>query len=152
MLKIYTVDFTKDKIANSITHSPLNAEVIIFCLYFRLVRATQSAALAISTTGCGEERTSMTDIFSQIRRGMVLLDTHLGPPKACVRYNFLPIWTNLAKSNQSNYWVDFRFQAQVNLLFHPTEIVRGFRTTVHVGNVRQTAGELTIHRVLFSYW
>jgi len=82
----------------------------------RLVRATQSAALAISTTGCGEERTSMTDIFSQIRRGMVLLDTHLGPPKACVR-----------------------FQAQVNLLFHPTEIVRGFRTTVHVGNVRQTA-------------
>ena len=25
------------------------------------------------------------------------------------------------------------------LLFHPTEIVRGFRTTVHIGNIRQTA-------------
>ena len=84
------------------------------------MRATQSAALAIST-GCGSYASSGGgDIFSQIRRGMVLLDTHLGAPKAC-----------------------YRFQAQVNLLFHPTEIVRGFRTTVHVGNVRQTAGEDT---------
>jgi len=24
-------------------------------------------------------------------------------------------------------------------MFHPTEIVQGFRTTVHVGNIRQTA-------------
>merc|ERR1719495_2608702 len=70
----------------------------------RLVRATQSAALAINVP------------VSQVRRGMVLLDTRLGTPEACVR-----------------------FQAQVSLLFHPTEIVRGFRTTVHVGNVRQTA-------------
>lgn len=30
-------------------------------------------------------------------------------------------------------------QAQVSLLFHPTEIVVGFQTTVHVGNIRQTA-------------
>ena len=70
---------------NPVEHSPFQ-KVIVFCWYLRLVRATQSAALAISTTGCGEERTSMTDIFCQIRRGMVLLDTHLGPPKACVRY------------------------------------------------------------------
>jgi len=70
----------------------------------RLVRATQSAALAINVP------------VAQLRRGMVLLDTRLGTPEACMR-----------------------FQAQVSLLFHPTEIVRGFRTTVHVGNVRQTA-------------
>lgn len=25
------------------------------------------------------------------------------------------------------------------VLFHPTEIVAGFRTTVHIGNIRQTA-------------
>ena len=81
----------------------------------RLVRATQSAALAISATSV--DKSESAHIFNQIRRGMVLLDTHLGTPKSCVR-----------------------FQAQVNLLFHPTEIVRGFRTTVHVGNVRQTAG------------
>ena len=31
------------------------------------------------------------------------------------------------------------FQATVCVLFHPTEIVRGFRTTVHIGNIRQTA-------------
>jgi len=80
----------------------------------RLVRATQSAALAISATSV--DKSESAHIFNQIRRGMVLLDTHLGTPKSCVR-----------------------FQAQVNLLFHPTEIVRGFRTTVHVGNVRQTA-------------
>ena len=30
-------------------------------------------------------------------------------------------------------------QAAVNLLYHPTAIQKGFRTTVHVGNVRQTA-------------
>ena len=27
----------------------------------------------------------------------------------------------------------------MNLLYHPTQIQEGFRTTVHVGNVRQTA-------------
>ena len=27
----------------------------------------------------------------------------------------------------------------MNLLYHPTAIQEGFRTTVHVGNVRQTA-------------
>jgi len=31
------------------------------------------------------------------------------------------------------------FKATVNLLYHPTQIQEGFRTTVHVGNVRQTA-------------
>ena len=31
------------------------------------------------------------------------------------------------------------FTASVNLLYHPKEIFAGFRTTVHVGNVRQTA-------------
>jgi len=31
------------------------------------------------------------------------------------------------------------FQAKVCLLFHPTEIFEGFRTTVHCGNIRQTA-------------
>jgi len=31
------------------------------------------------------------------------------------------------------------FQASVCVLFHPTEILRGFRTTVHIGNIRQTA-------------
>ena len=27
----------------------------------------------------------------------------------------------------------------MNLLYHPTEIQKGFRATVHVGNIRQTA-------------
>ena len=31
------------------------------------------------------------------------------------------------------------FQAKVNLIYHPTEIQKGFRATVHVGNIRQTA-------------
>ena len=31
------------------------------------------------------------------------------------------------------------FTASVSLLYHPKEIFAGFRTTVHVGNVRQTA-------------
>jgi GTPase len=30
-------------------------------------------------------------------------------------------------------------QANVCLLFHPTEIVKGFRTTVHIGNIRQVS-------------
>lgn len=47
---------------------------------------------------------------------MVLLDPRAGTPEPCLR-----------------------FQAQVSLMFHPTEIVQGFRTTVHVGNIRQTA-------------
>merc|ERR1719510_1629005 len=71
----------------------------------RLVRASQSAALAISDTP-----------ISVVRRGMVLLDPRAGTPEPCLR-----------------------FQAQVSLMFHPTEIVQGFRTTVHVGNIRQTA-------------
>ena len=33
----------------------------------------------------------------------------------------------------------YLFQASVNLLYHPTEIQKGFRATVHVGNIRQTA-------------
>ena len=70
----------------------------------RLVRATQSAALAVNVSP------------GSVRRGMVLLDPHQGPPVACTR-----------------------FTAQVSLLFHPTEIARRFRTTVHVGSVRQTA-------------
>lgn len=71
----------------------------------RLVRASQSAALAISDTP-----------INVVRRGMVLLDPRAGTPEPCLR-----------------------FQAQVSLMFHPTEIVQGFRTTVHVGNIRQTA-------------
>ena len=33
------------------------------------------------------------------------------------------------------------------VLFHPTEILRGFRTTVHIGNIRQTAVIEGIHPV-----
>ena len=39
------------------------------------------------------------------------------------------------------------FQASVCVLFHPTEILRGFRTTVHIGNIRQTAVIEGIHPV-----
>ena len=53
---------------------------------------------------------------SQLRRGMVAISPKSNQPVAC-QY----------------------FQATVCLLFHPTEIVRGFRTTVHIGNIRQTA-------------
>ena len=39
------------------------------------------------------------------------------------------------------------FQAHVCVLFHPTEILRGFRTTVHIGNIRQTAVIEGIHPI-----
>ena len=39
------------------------------------------------------------------------------------------------------------FQANVCLLFHPTEIFRGFQTTVHIGNIRQTAIIEGIHPI-----
>jgi len=54
--------------------------------------------------------------LSQLRRGMVAISPKSNQPVAC-QY----------------------FQATVCVLFHPTEIVRGFRTTVHIGNIRQTA-------------
>lgn len=70
----------------------------------RLVRATQSAALAIEVN------------VSEVRRGMVLIDPRSNHIQATMC-----------------------FKATVNLLYHPTQIQEGFRTTVHVGNVRQTA-------------
>jgi len=54
--------------------------------------------------------------ISQLRRGMVATSPQGDQPVAC-QY----------------------FQANVCVLFHPTEIFRGFRTTVHIGNIRQTA-------------
>jgi GTPase len=77
----------------------------------RLVRATQSAALAIDLP------------ISSLRRGMCLVD---------------PRNTD---DNKSSYF----FQAKVFLLFHPTEIHRGFRTSVHIGNICQTAVIEGIH-------
>merc|ERR1711963_1100768 len=70
----------------------------------RLVRATQSAALAIEVP------------VTEVRRGMVLVDPRNKDVQAAMT-----------------------FKATVNLLYHPTEIQKGFRTTVHVGNIRQTA-------------
>jgi len=54
--------------------------------------------------------------LAQLRRGMVATSPQGEQPVAC-QY----------------------FQANVCVLFHPTEILRGFRTTVHIGNIRQTA-------------
>jgi GTPase len=54
--------------------------------------------------------------ISQLRRGMVATSPQGEQPVACIY-----------------------FQASVCVLFHPTEILRGFRTTVHIGNIRQTA-------------
>lgn len=54
--------------------------------------------------------------INQLRRGMVATSPQGEQPVAC-QY----------------------FQANVCVLFHPTEIFRGFRTTVHIGNIRQTA-------------
>ena len=53
---------------------------------------------------------------SQLRRGMVATGLQGGEPVACLY-----------------------FQASVCLLFHPTQVGEGFRTTVHCGNIRQTA-------------
>ncbi|XP_013779989.1 GTP-binding protein 2-like [Limulus polyphemus] len=50
-----------------------------------------------------------------IRKGMILANSNSHPP------------------------VCMFFQARINLLFHATQIMEGFQTTVHVGNVRQTA-------------
>ncbi len=77
----------------------------------RLVRALQSAALAIDTP------------ISELRRGMCLVDVTKADPRTASLY----------------------FQAKVCVLFHPTEIGRGFRTSMHVGNVRQTAVIEGIH-------
>ena len=76
----------------------------------RLVRATQSAALALDFP------------LESLRRGMCLVDPRARDITAC-QY----------------------FQAKICVLFHPTEIYRGFRTSVHVGNVRQTAVIEGIH-------
>jgi len=54
--------------------------------------------------------------LAQLRRGMVAISPQSIQPIAC-QY----------------------FQANVCVLFHPTEIVPGFKTTVHIGNIRQTA-------------
>ena len=54
--------------------------------------------------------------FESLRRGMVATSPQGEEPIACLF-----------------------FQANVCVLFHPTEILRGFRTTVHIGNIRQTA-------------
>ena len=62
--------------------------------------------------------------LAQLRRGMVATSPQEEEPVAC-QY----------------------FQASVCLLFHPTEILRGFRTTVHIGNIRQTAVIEGIHPV-----
>ena len=71
----------------------------------RLVRASQSAALAISgVSKC------------VIRRGMVLVNSRVETAAPCVR-----------------------FQAHVSLIFHPTTILQGFRATIHIGNIRQSA-------------
>ncbi len=77
----------------------------------RLVRATQSAALALDCP------------LAQLRRGMCLVDPRAADEPAACQF----------------------FQAKICLLFHPTEIFRGFRTSVHVGNVRQTAVIEGIH-------
>lgn len=61
---------------------------------------------------------------NQLRRGMVATSPQGEQPVAC-QY----------------------FQANVCVLFHPTEILRGFRTTVHIGNIRQTAVIEGIHPV-----
>eukprot|EP00095_Tigriopus_kingsejongensis_P000675 maker-scaffold340_size202118-snap-gene-1.21 protein:Tk00675 transcript:maker-scaffold340_size202118-snap-gene-1.21-mRNA-1 annotation:"gtp-binding protein 2" len=70
----------------------------------RLVRATQSAALAIEFP------------YAELRRGMSLVNPRAQETHAC-QY----------------------FQAKISVLFHPTLISKGFQTTVHIGNVRQTA-------------
>jgi len=62
--------------------------------------------------------------LAQLRRGMVATSPQGEQPVAC-QY----------------------FQANVCVLFHPTEILRGFRTTVHIGNIRQTAVIEGIHPV-----
>ena len=55
-------------------------------------------------------------------------------------FSYLYIPGMVAISPKSNQPVACQyFQATVCVLFHPTEIVRGFRTTVHIGNIRQTA-------------
>lgn len=54
--------------------------------------------------------------LNQLRRGMVMTSRQGNMPKPCQQ-----------------------FQAEVCLLFHPKGIVKGFRTTVHIGNIRQTA-------------
>ena len=47
----------------------------------------------------------------------------------------------------STHLVPFFLQAKIYVLFHPTEIYRGFRTSVHIGNICQTAVIEGIHPI-----
>lgn len=73
----------------------------------RLVRATQSAALAIDAP------------LAAVRRGMSLVDPRAEEAPTACQY----------------------FQAKVCVLYHPTAggFYSGFRASVHIGNIRQTA-------------
>lgn len=94
----------------------------------RLVRATQSAAIAIDIP------------LANLRRGMCLVDPRATNTTAC---QYFQVLTNqLTRLWQS---LIVYFQAKICVLFHPTEIYRGFRTSVHIGNVRQTAVIEAIH-------
>lgn len=79
----------------------------------RLVRATQSAALALNVP------------VGMLRRGMCLVDPRAKDQAQACQY----------------------FQAKICVLFHPTEIYPGFRLSIHIGNIRQTAVIEGIHPI-----
>lgn len=78
----------------------------------RVVRAGQSASLAFVPN----------QHLSWLRSGMILL----------------PDDNNNNDSADAPYG-SFFFQAKISVLFHATAIYEGFQTTVHIGNIRQTA-------------
>lgn len=51
----------------------------------------------------------------------------------------------LLSNNFFFLYVEFNFQARIVLLYHATSIHNGFQTTVHIGNIRQTA---TIYAIM----
>lgn len=81
----------------------------------RVVRAGQSASLAFVTS----------QNLSTLRSGMILLSDD-------------NINNNNNDRNDAPYGSLF-FQAKISVLFHATAIYEGFQTTVHIGNIRQTA-------------
>ena len=110
----------------------------------RLVRATQSAALALDCP------------MSWLRRGMCLVDPR-AEAVACLYFqvreslqtfeiNFTDLWIVFAPNLKIILKLFQTFlQARICVLFHPTEINRGFRARAHVGSVRQAAVVEGIH-------
>lgn len=98
----------------------------------RVVRAGQSASLSFA----------QHQQLNCLRSGMVLLPDLCGTEEPFGSTFFqVCIYTSFWSSNSLilNIRSMLLLQARISVLFHATAIYEGFQTTVHIGNIRQTA-------------